>query len=276
MIPNAATLVLGRVLRQMYFAYRGAVRATAFDVSHDGRESAWVRFADGFREVLEWTDLTLAASLRFRGIGQATRIEPPEVATLEHAEAANEWLRIHRAITSPLAVWRAEQVTSAAREYVERRAKAFRGDLDAFPLGMLNRQKRDAAGEIANVSEQVQLSNPEIGSQFPFVSYFSRDDWRVRPSHMAMHGFVAARDWSGWPIIRPRAGFNCRCYLRFWSRFESLDRGYLALDGTPRFRVRWPNTAAQTNYASGKFPDAGWHGPKFWAGLTELPDIRAA
>lgn len=138
--------------------------------------------------------------------------------------------------------------------------------LSEVPDYALKRFERDSVGTIKNDSDQVTLSDPLVGAQFQIAEYFTRDDRRVRPTHAAMQGFVAARGWDGWPKCRPLNGWNCRCGCRFLTNKEAEKLGYIGSDGKPRFEKRWPNTAARLNYESGKFPDPGpFAQPKLWA-----------
>ena len=125
------------------------------------------------------------------------------------------------------------------------------------------------SGDVTQTSQQIELSNPEIGIQFPFAEYRSREDARVRPTHAAMDGFVAVRSWEGWEKARPKNGYNCRCLLRFYARFEAIRKGWMTEKGILAFRTRWPQPISLpakdakfrnpiVNWENGWFPDPGW------------------
>lgn len=269
--------LMGRTLAEAAEWFKQAVWAIATERGDDA-DAAWQAFREGFLEALGWADAGAAADLRARGIRQLIRVPDPETATLARVEQDNPWYREHREQSGGLMEQRAKWVAEVGRTHAIEHRKAIAAAVngrDSVPMHWLRRQKRDALGEVVNVSEQIQLAQPEIGPLFPIVGYYTREDARVRPTHAAMHGFLARRDWVGWPVVRPRNGFNCRCWVRYYSRRESIDHGWAGLDGSPLFTTRWPNSASESNYASGRFPDPGWEGPKFWA-EAGLIDVSAA
>lgn len=48
--------------------------------------------------------------------------------------------------------------------------------------------------------------------------YYTQQDERVRPSHRRLHGFTAPKDDPIWQKLRPPIDYNCRCYLRAFTR----------------------------------------------------------
>lgn len=252
---------------------------------------AWFNFEQGVREYLGWADLTASSKLRYRVTKEITELPEPPLKSeiilpgepvapaLEIVAQNNPWFAEHKHITDPLVAQRAEWVRATEERYWNGR----RALLNAYfkkgpkkvkiePLARLDMHRRTAHGVIANVSEQVQMAVPEISDAFPFAEYFTRDDRRVRPTHVPMLHFVAIRSWAGWPRIVPLNGFSCRCWLRYSTNKEAIERGYMTKDGLAKFEVKWPNSLARKNYEKGLFPDKGWAGPKYWQFPT--PPIR--
>lgn len=52
------------------------------------------------------------------------------------------------------------------------------------------------------------------------------DDSRVRPSHLAMDGYIAHVDDPLWKIWHPPAGYNCRCTQIALTEKQAIARGY--------------------------------------------------
>lgn len=148
--------------------------------------------------------------------------------------------------------------------------------LSAIPEYAIRRFERDSVGTIANDSEQMTLMDPEVAASFPMARWNTRDDARVRPTHRAMQGFVAQRADPIWKIIRPLAGYSCRCFLRNLTIFECKDLGFIRPNGYARFMRKWPNTLSERNFDTGKFPDAGWKGPKIVALAPAIPVEQVA
>ena len=241
--------------------------------------SLWGDFKAGTVKVLSWVDLVSAANLRWRAMHTKV-ILPDEQGALHIPDMAmisdqNLWVHLHREITSPLIEARAKWMLEQEQIYLEKKRQAIESWMkdpqpEHTPMHRLDRVQRDAMTEIANVSEQVQLSDPRVSDAFPFAEYHTREDRRVRPTHAAMSGFVAVRSWQGWPLAVPPCGFNCRCYLIFVARFEARQRGWLDKHDRPKFELRWPNSLAESNWNDGKFPE--WKTPRFWA----FPGSKAA
>jgi SPP1 gp7 family putative phage head morphogenesis protein len=57
----------------------------------------------------------------------------------------------------------------------------------------------------------LELNNPDILEIFPFSIYKTLDDGNVRPSHQAMHNFIARATDPIWNKWSPPNGFRCRC-----------------------------------------------------------------
>jgi hypothetical protein len=269
-----------RVWRSFAALYAGLVRELAFF----GREVPdywWDALEHSVRLLLAWADLTAAAKLRFAGTQQRTKW-PSDV--LENVIDANQYLQEHVKQSNPIIEFRAKMVRQAECAYLMKRAIAQKHRHTALPSRFLpdlaewrsDRVRRDTVGEIINVSQQIELCDPLVSEMFPFARYLSRDDRRVRPTHQAMHGFIAIRSWDKWPICRPKNGYGCRCFLRFVARFEAKKMGWLHADGRPRFTTRWPNVLAEKNFELSVFPDPGWHGPKLWAPYGPLPPAQVA
>jgi SPP1 gp7 family putative phage head morphogenesis protein len=58
-----------------------------------------------------------------------------------------------------------------------------------------------------------QMRDPSVVAALPFWKYMTAGDGRVRPTHAAMDGFVAAQDDPIWRRWYPPCGFNCRCIV---------------------------------------------------------------
>lgn len=215
--------------------------------------------ASAAAEMLTWVNISAAGRLRWKAVREPVKVPSLRIAQLEDV---NPWLKSHMLSTDPLVRRRAVWLAQAERTYLE--SVKLTNPEKAVPDFRAERIRRDTVGEIANVSEQVQLSVPEIGDQFPFAVYHTRDDRRVRPTHAAMDGFIAARSWRGWEKVRPKCGYNCRCYLVFVSWHEAVKRGWIKNDKL-QFETKWPNSAAKRNFNMGVFPDKNWQGPKYWA-----------
>jgi len=263
------------LLRRLTGVYEDAVDIT---VSTEGNVTTpWNDFRDAVAGIFKWADVVQAAKLRWRGRRQ--KIEVPGVdrkdfdplqheLSIEDVLSSNEWAQTHAQATWPLIEQQATIVAQIEQEFAEKRAAAIRNDPEAIPLYRLEMLYRNTIGEVLNVSEQVELSTPEINDAFPYSEYKSRDDFRVRSTHRAMHGFIALREGEGLrvlEIVRPKNGYNCRCYLVHRAWFEAVDRGWAKAIGKPKWELKWPNSAARHNFENGLFPDPGWDRKKFVA-----------
>ena len=276
------------VLRGDYIAtWRHIVRANRFVVSRP-----WMRFQRSIAYTLQWGGLLSAASVRYQGIHQSPVITGPVKRTIEsltdeadamgaggtvgerwrdrneevlaRIAADNPWVSTQLVETNPFVAERAAQVGEIERDFLEKRARSLAQQPMSTPIYRLEMLKRGALAEVQQVAKQVQLADPEVGSQFPYAFYDTRDDARVRPTHKAMQNFVALRTWEGWTKIRPPVGWGCRCSVIFYTGRQAIQRGWMDKDGRPKFEVKWPNSASRLNFESGAFPDPGWHGPKVW------------
>lgn len=266
-------LLYQRILwRSVALVYQGIIRSLLRNGHASGVD--WESFQHDLARWMFWIDLSAAASLRYRGTREITIIPPlgehettprlPEVAHL------NPWYVEHRLQSNPLIEARAAWIRTVEESHLTRKAQTLvrlatsPETKDRFnPLWRLERERREAYGTISNTSQQIQLAQPVIGDLFPMAMYLSRDDARVRPTHAAMHRFIALRSWRGWPICVPPCSWNCRCFTRFYSRFECIEKGWMTKDGYPRFEHRFPNTLAEKNWKNGLFPE--WKTPRAWA-----------
>ena len=66
----------------------------------------------------------------------------------------------------------------------------------------------------------------------PYLMYSAVNDSRTRPSHAAMHGFIAKVDDPIWKTWMPPAGFNCRCTTIQLTEEEAKKRGFKPFPGT--------------------------------------------
>lgn len=277
------------LLRRLKFEYGRVV----IDVAMMGDavpENVWRGFTDSLEDSLKMADIVAASKIRWRGLHQQT-IVPSVESTIDNIIEENPWLRAHTMQTHPLIEEAAQRVAALDNDYYLKRWRQGKLDPDKLdlrkePRFRLEMFRRTTIGDITQTSQQLELANPEISINFPYAEYRSREDARVRPTHAAMDGFIALRSWQGWSRARPKNGYNCRCVLRFYARFEAIAKGWMTAKGKPKFKTRWPQPinlsgkAARfanpvTNWERGDFPDKGWHGPKFVAGYL-TPNVEAA
>lgn len=235
----------------------------------------WGNLRDSLQEALQMTDVVAASKLHWRAFHESTLVPSGPGVTVSDVIAENAWLNRHVQQTNPMILATANRVARIEHDYYLRRWEQGKLTQEKFeasksPLWRLEMFYRTTLGDVGATSQQVELANPDVGVNFPFAEYRSRDDARVRPTHAAMDGFVALRSWPGWSRARPKCGYNCRCVLRFYSRFEAVQKGWMTESGKPRFVVRWPNSIARANWNQDKFPDPGWFGPKFVAPGADL------
>ena len=243
-------------------SYLSAAHDAAFGQETTGY--VWTSLEKNTGDMLKAGDIAAASKLRYRGIHQRSHMPTAENPTVQQVLEENPWLADHAKITHENIDIRARLVAETERVWMVRKGRLLAQDPE-LPVHRLEMMYRMAIGEVTNIAEQVQLSSPEMASAFPYSRYGTRDDARVRPTHRSMQGFVAHRDWYGWTIVRPKNGFNCRCYLRHVSWPEAIREGWAKKIGEPRIMVKWPNSAAKRNFEQGFFPDQGWQGPKFVA-----------
>jgi len=264
--------------------------------------AAWESFEKSILQMLHLVDIHAAGMLRYQATALGL-VVPANARTqtdmdIPRLVAANPWLQDHLAITQPIIIDKARLITLVEQDFISRRHDALRRDMlkmnqsyhvdtskpaggdirttaairrapnrqDDIPVPIyrLEMHRRNSIAEITNLSEQLMLADPVVGAAFPMASYHTRDDRAVRPTHMAMAGFIARRDHPVWAAVTPPAGFNCRCFAQYHTLAQAVRRGWMTKDGQFKVEIRWPNTASQTNYETGKFPDRGWGG-----GLTQ-------
>lgn len=275
---------------------RGDYVATYFQIAQNGFffvSQPWVHFKRSVEHTMQWSDALTAARVRYDAVHEMPVITPNTKAKLaklvdeaDEAEskgklpddrwrAQNEtvldeiskttpWLAAHKEITNPFLIERAAKVAEVEQNFLTQRVATLAKAPKSILIYRVEMIKRNALGEVAETAKQVQLRDPEIGDQFPFARYDTRDDVGVRPTHAAMNGFVALRTWDGWKTVRPKNGFNCRCITVFVTMRQAMERGWADDQRKPKFIFRFPNSASEKNYNDGTFPDKGWHGPKFW------------
>ncbi len=254
------------------------------------QEDVWSGFTRALEDSLKMADIAAASNIRWRGLHQQT-IVPGYGSTVNNIIEENAWLKAHTMQTHPMIEDAARRVTALDEDYYLKRWRQGKLDPDKLnlkkePQYRLDMFRRTTIGDVTQTSQQLELANPEIGVNFPYAEYRSREDRKVRPTHAAMDGFIALRSWRGWSRGRPKNGYNCRCVLRFYARFEAIAKGWMTEKGRPTFETRWPGPISLTgkaakfanpivNWENGWFPDKGWHGPKFVANY--LPqDVEAA
>lgn len=275
---NASRPILRRLWKELASVYDELVWEV---LTGDISTARWAALRHLFEAYLGWTDLAAASGLRYRATRRRTAlpesgIEIPQGpyysidVALGEIASTNLWYAQHRASSLPLIQARAEWLAATEQRFWEDRRDrilhllhrpAFAESFD--PLARLDMRRRDAHNEIAHTAEQIQLAHPDIGGHFPWVSYQTREDARVRPSHAAMLGFVALRSWRGWPFAVPPCSWNCRCFLIFHTLREAIAKGWAHRDGSPRWELRWPNDLARRNWEAGAFPE--WKTPRYWA-----------
>lgn len=270
-------------------------------------DELWDTLIEAMARLMEFEDLQAAADLQWRGLHRRLEIPQPTapdgVPDMSRIRGMNDWYDEHAKQTHPIIQWRAQQIAKVEREYIEKKAVIaaelhlnIRERREVAPQYVgyrLNRFRRDAIGQIENTAKQLQLAIPEVGAMFPYLRYVTREDARVRPTHAAMHGFVALRTWPGWSYCVTPTGFNCRCGCTPRTMQEAIKAGWADSKGNPKFIVKWPNTASKMNYDLGIpfhgvedykavpailrrriFPDPGpWMMPRF---VATSADISAA
>lgn len=268
-----------KLYRRTLAELRKVYGRTILDVAKRGDnvpEETWTELGSTFEDALKMQDIIAASNIHWRATHIQTNIPGPK-ATITDIMQENAWLNAHSMRTHPYIESLSQRVALIEKDYYIRRWSQGKLEppleLKRQPLWRLEMFHRTTMGDVHATSQQVQLSDPAIGLRFPFAEYRSRDDGVARPTHKAMHKFVAHRSWEGWPRARPKTGFNCRCLLRFFAVFEAKLKGWLNANGSPRFIVRWPNLAAKINWDNGIFPDKGWHGPKFVASALPFGQV---
>ena len=116
-----------------------------------------------------------------------------------------------------------------------------------------------------------QQHDPDVEGAIIYREYLSARTETTRPSHRAMHGFLAPADDPIWEQIWPLNGFNCKCLSPspiFMS--EAKRKRLVGPQGAPVGRV-YANKVQQELVETGSaeiggklhvFPDRGWDRPK--------------
>ena len=238
----------------------------------------WDSWRDTLRDVLRWADVATAAKLRHQATGRRLRVPEGRETDLGAIVEANPWIQTHVEVTRQQIDQWADFVRDREVLFVEDRVPQL-AETQAIPLHRLTMLYRNGIGQVTAQSEQVALSAPDVDRAFPFAEYITKEDARVRPTHIVMHGFAAARWGEGLEIlkvVRPPNGYQCRCGLRFVTWREAYARGWVWQTGNVKKEVRWPNSAAKFNWDHGLFPDPGFDTEKFVAESPEgVLDLHA-
>lgn len=296
--PRRFFRTLQRIMRADYVAaWQRSVESGQFVLSHD-----WFNFRQDLQQTFRWADALSASQIRWKAAHQRIRLSDDAVDTMDRLdktaaqafeqgqlpgalwrakerglfdEVKNDtpWLKGHAREVNPFILERAAQVANAEEKFLKGKEKALVSSSPAVPIWRVEMIRRMGIGDISANSQQVALADPVIGDAFPFGEYLSREDRRTRPTHKAMHGFVAVRTNPIWAIIRYPAGWNCRCGERMVGKKEAISNGWTTPSGEPKFQIRWPNSLAERNYNSGLFPDKGFKGPKFVAGVNSASAV---
>jgi hypothetical protein len=201
--------------RQTLADLRKVYGRTILDVAKRGDnvpEDIWTELGTKFESALKMTDVIAASNIHWRATHVQTAI-PSAKSTINDIMLENAWLNAHSMRTHPYIEDLAKRVSLIEKDYYLQRWEQGKLesplDLRKQPLWRLEMFYRTTMGDVHATSQQVQLSDPAIGLRFPFAEYRSRDDGVARPTHKAMHKFLAHRSWEGWPRARPKNGFNC-------------------------------------------------------------------
>lgn len=224
---------------------------------------AWRRFERETEETMKAVDFTASAAMRRAANDSRVRVPDPEDSIHQTIHKNRLWYSGHAEISHPYIADVVDRVTQVEKEYYARRADVVKGT--DIPNNRLTLMYRNTLGQVKATAEQIELSDPDISQAFPYVEYFTRDDSRVRPTHALMHGLIAFRTWEGLSVIRPKNGYNCRCFLIYRSWPHALRKGWAEERGVPKWTVKWPSTKARLAFENGEFPDPGWGEPKFVA-----------
>lgn len=283
MSAAAAKALYARTLKELRREYAGIVLKVARIGDRIALED-WADLRHALEQSLQMADIVSASSLHWRATHEQTIVPDTPGVTIRDVVLENAWLQNHVSRMDPIIQQISGRVAAIERDYYLRRwsqGKLNQADIlkqiesGKHPLWRLEMFYRTTLGDVAETSQQLELSKPHVGINFPFAAYHSRDDAVVRPTHHAMDGFVAHRSWDGWSRARPKCGFNCRCKLRYYSTMEAKRMGWMDQSGKPKFIVRWPNAEARANWEGGKFPDKGWWGPKYVAPSFADMDVAA-
>jgi hypothetical protein len=246
-------------LEQNYRRLLGRLRHEYAYMAASGKTS---RFQRTLRTTMQWADAVAAAQVRYKVTREHVDIPDKTRITIADAVKANPWLAQHQVMTKGLIRERVRFVSKIERRYWTVRRDLLPEDRERVAEYRLEMLYRNVLGDIVHTSQQVELSDPEIGGEIVFARYKAKCGKTGRKTHCVMHDFVAVTTWKGWSVVRPKNGYNCLCTLDLITRTEARTLGWLTKEDKPRFEVKWPNTASKRNYEYGSFPDPGWHGPK--------------
>jgi len=103
-----------------------------------------------------------------------------------------------------------------------------------------------------------QMADPDVVRALPYWRFRTAEDYRVRPNHAALEGFVARYNDPVWDRIIPPLGFNCRCQVEplLRSEAEKILGGKI-------------NTPGEQRFPAGAGPDEDF-GPTPWAFLRNV------
>ena len=237
------------------------------------RERAARQFRKSVRRASRWADLLGLIAILAIAKGLKPVAPHPEengLVNIDEVLSMNPWLAKHAGDTTP----RAEETIDIETAYLDRVHEATpvggttSEKMQAIAAAVrrsaarMNMLRRNLLGQLRQDAQWRAVSDPTVRLQIPFAEYRSMHMPTTRPTHAAMSGFVARVESPLWKIVRPLNGFNCQCILLWHNRASAFRQGWQSADGTARFDHRWPNTGAQINFEQGRFPDAGWRGPK--------------
>ncbi|TEB09151.1 phage portal protein family protein [Pelotomaculum propionicicum] len=80
-----------------------------------------------------------------------------------------------------------------------------------------------------------KLQDPAVADMFPYYRYSAVRDTRTRPAHVAMHGFVAARDDPIWNEWWPPNGYSCRCGVIAINKYKARRENIVPTSERPPF-----------------------------------------
>lgn len=192
--------------------YRSKYLRVADQVIRTGEASdrTWDRFENSTEEVLKAADLIAAAKIQWKTKRQRIIVPDKKNVTIDDIIKHNPWYAEHAKKTHRGIKQASKSIRRIEKRYYTSHAEHLQARPQTqIPQSRLTLFSRNAIGDVAETSQQVVLSDPEIGFKLPYAQYFTRDDKKVRPNHFWMYGFVAVRSWDGWKVIRPLTGWNC-------------------------------------------------------------------
>lgn len=221
-------------------------------------------FQKSMREVLRWASLVSASKARWATLHEMVDTPSGEAWGLKELIDQNDWMKDHDAAMQPMIESTSILVRQAEERFIQERGQ-FLDEKQLVRAANVRSMLfyRNAVSGVVNTAQHVQISDPEIRAKIAFLVYVSAHLPTTRPTHAAMHGFVAVASSDIWRVVRPPNGYNCMCTLKIVGWQEAQRRKLLRANGAPRFEHRWPSQQARRNFDFGIFPDEGWAGPKF-------------